>query len=547
MAEFSVRRVFAGRRAVVMAAVAVIWGLAAGGAAVALAGGGRAAGGPSPGGAGSVPTAAVVRTNLTSSVQEGGSIGYAGSYTVGFPSGTSPSQLTAQQQTVTQDRQALSADQQTEADQSRADLQTVTADEAAAGRARSALDAAEAAKKKACAGAGASSPACRQDGRQASQDQAALTQARQQVAAARSTARLDHDQDAAKVTADRTALAGARSTLASLRETAVDPGTTYTWLPSAGQVIRQDQRVYAVSGVPVLLLYGRVAAYRAFYQGMSRGADVGELTRNLIGLGFGAGLTPGDSYTSATAAAVQDWQRARGLPATGKILLGEVVFEPGPIRVASVAVADGAPAGGGASGGAAGGSGGGGAGTVLTATGTRPVVTVDLDVSQDYLVRPGDAVSVVLPDGTSTVGGRVASVGSVATCPGGSGTGTGAGAGSSGGSGGSSPCSSAGSDGGAGSNSSATVPVTITLDRVPRGESLDQAPVNVNITQQRARDVLAVPVSALVALSGGGYGVDVVTGRGTVRLTGVSTGLYTSSLVQVSGPGIAAGMRVEVP
>jgi multidrug efflux pump subunit AcrA (membrane-fusion protein) len=71
--------------------------------------------------------------------------------------------------------------------------------------------------------------------------------------------------------------------------------------------------------------------------------------------------------------------------------------------------------------------------------------------------------------------------------------------------------------------------------------------VNVNITSQRADNVLAVPVNALLALAGGGFGVDVVTPSGAVRLTGVTTGLYSSTLVQVSGPGITAGMRVEVP
>jgi hypothetical protein len=166
------------------------------------------------------------------------------------------------------------------------------------------------------------------------------------------------------------------------------------------------------------------------------------------------------------------------------------------------------------------------------------VVTVDLDVTQEYLVRPGDGVSVVLPDGTTTVGGRVQTVGTVATCQGGSGTGTGNG-GRSGGS--SSPCASNGN------SSTPTVPVTITLDHVPAGAALDQAPVNVNITSQQADHVLAVPVNALLALAGGGFGVDVVTGSAAVKLTGVTTGLYSSTMVQVSGPGINAGMRVEVP
>ncbi len=274
---------------------------------------------------------------------------------------------------------------------------------------------------------------------------------------------------------------------------------------------------------------------------MPDGADVGELTRDLIALGYGAGLARGNHYSAATAAAVQRWQRALGLPATGEILLGEVVFEPGPIRVTSVTPSVGAPVGGGG-GSSGGGSPGGGGGTVLTATGITPVVTVDLDVTQEYRVKPGDAVSVVLPDGTSTVGGHVETVGSVASCPGGGGTGTG----SSGGPAGQSPCSSGGSNGSGGSNSSPTVTVTITLDHTPPGAGLDQAPVNVNITAQRADNVLAVPVNALLALQGGGFGVDVVTGK-TSHLVGVTTGLYSNTLVQVSGPGITAGTRVEVP
>jgi hypothetical protein len=70
--------------------------------------------------------------------------------------------------------------------------------------------------------------------------------------------------------------------------------------------------------------------------------------------------------------------------------------------------------------------------------------------------------------------------------------------------------------------------------------------VNVNITSERADNVLAVPVNALLALAGGGFGVDVVTGN-TTQLVGVTTGLYSSTLVQISGPGISAGTLVEVP
>jgi peptidoglycan hydrolase-like protein with peptidoglycan-binding domain len=302
---------------------------------------------------------------------------------------------------------------------------------------------------------------------------------------------------------------------------ALHGGGVYTWLPEPGAVVKQDQPAYSVDDVPVPLLYGSLPAYRQFHVGMSDGADVGQLTRDLIALGYGDGLAQSNHYSPATATAVQRWQQAVGLQETGEIPLGEAVFEPGPIRVTSVAPAVGTPAAG---------------GIVLTATSTTPAVVVDLDVSEEYLVKPGDTVTVVLPDGTTTVGGHIEAVGTVAACPGGGGVGAGGGNGSAA----QSPCSSTGS------NSSPTVTVTITLDSTPAGATFDQAPVNVNITTQTADHVLAVPVNALLALAGGGYGVDVVTGRAS-HLAGVTTGLYSDTLVQVSGSGLTAGTLVEVP
>src|SRR5580693_1470872 len=540
MAEFSPRRVFsARRRALVIGTIVLVGGAVGGG--VALASSSRThVPASSPGGP--AATATVVRTTLINTVQVGGSVGYNGSYTVAAPSGASASTIAQDQQAVAADDQALSADEQAESDASASGDQAVAAAQANVGTDQAALAADQAAEVKACAGSGASSSACTGDEQKVSADQGTLTQARQQLAAAQAAAKTDDDQAQAKVGADQVKLRGDQATLTSDQATAMSPGTTYTWLPQVGQVISLDQRAYAVSGEPVPLLYGSIPAYRAFYVGMPDGRDVGELTRDLIALGYGDGLAQSDHYSLAIAAAVQRWQKARGLPVTGEILLGEVVFEPGPIRVTSVTPSVGASIAGG--GGGSGSSGAGGGGTVLTATGTAPVVTVDLGVSQEYLVKPGDTVSVVMPDGTTTVGGHVETVGTVATCPGGGGTGTGSGSGS--GSAGQSPCSSAGSNGSAGSNSSPTVTVTITLDATPPGASLDQAPVNVNITTQTISNVLAVPVNALLALQGGGFGVDVVTGSGAVRLVGVTTGLYGNTLVQVSGPGLMVGTRVEV-
>ncbi len=405
------------RRVAALAAVvgAVVSGVVAGGVAALSAGASPGSPASSPTG-GSVATAAVVRTTLTNAVQVGGSIGYSGSYTIPAPSGASTGQLDQAEQAVAQDQQALSADEQTASAAASADRQTTSAAQANVDTAAAALSSDRAKKSKACSGHKASTAACRQDVQKVSQDQTQLTQSRQQLTTAQTSATLDHAQNQGKVGSDTTKLQGDETSLALLQSTAANPGTAYTWLPAVGQVIRQDQRVYSVSNESVPLLYGSIAAYRAFYLGMSNGADVGELTRDLIALGYGAGLSHSNHYSDATAAAVKRWQRARGVAATGEILLGQVVFEPGPIRVTSVTASVGSSIGGGGAG--ASGASGGGGGTVLTATGTTPIVTVDLDVTQEYLVKPGDAVSIVLPDGTSTVGGHVETVGTVATCAG---------------------------------------------------------------------------------------------------------------------------------
>lgn len=516
------------KRVVIVSLVAgVVVGAAVAGG-IAEASGGHRSDPPSNGGQ-SVATATVERTNLSSTVQVGGSIGYQGSYTIDAPSGASTAQITQDQQAVTQAQQALSADETAEADTTTADNQAVATAQSADATAAATLSTDEAKERTDCAGNGASSPACSQDAQKVSQDQQAATQAQQQLTAAQDTAVRDRDQNEAKITSDTNQLRAAQASLAALETTATNPGTTYTWLPKVGQIISEDQAVYAVSNQPVPLLYGSVAAYRAFGVGMSPGADIGELTHDLIALGYGAGLVQSDSYTAATAAAVQRWQTALGLPATGQILLGEVVFEPGPIRVTTVTPSVGQAIGSGS-------GGGGGGATVLTATSTTPIVTVDLAVTDEYLIKPGDAVTIVLPDGTSTVGGTVQSVGDVATCPGGGGSGSGSSVADV------SPCSSSGG----GNNSTPTVTMTISLDSTPPGATLDQAPVNVNITSQTADGVLAVPVNALLALQGGGYGVEVVSG-GTTRLVAVTTGLYSNTLVQISGAGITAGTKVQVP
>ena len=295
-------------------------------------------------------------------------------------------------------------------------------------------------------------------------------------------------------------------------------GTAYTALPATGAIVRRGQRLYEVDGAQVTLFYGARPAWRSLSEWVLPGPDVAQLDRNLIALGFGKYLTVSDYYTAATSYAVGRWQQAAGLPVTGTVPLGQVVFAPGALRVTGVAAVLGSPPQPGAQ--------------VLTATSTAPVVTAQLPVAQEYLVRSGQQVTVTLPDGVTTTPGTVAAVSSVATASSGSGQDSG-----------SQP--SQGSGGG-----QESVAMTVQLNRPLAAGDFDQAPVSVSIVAAHVTDVLAVPVSALVALAGGGYAVEVVHGTGaaaTRQLVAVQTGLFSSTLVQVAGAGIAAGQRVEVP
>ncbi|HTD49952.1 MAG TPA: peptidoglycan-binding domain-containing protein [Acidimicrobiia bacterium] len=524
MAEFSTKRIVL----VAALASAVVAGAVAGGVAEALGAGTTATNRSSAADRASVATVRVERTNLQSTVQVGGSINYRGSYVIAAPGGASAQQVAQAQQQLIQAQQAVAADQTARSDTTAADDQAVAAARNGAAAASSTLSTDQARTARDCAGRASVSPSCDQDTQKATQDRVQLIQARQQVSTAQLNAVRDDHQARAKVRADAAQLGAAVTNVADLQPTAVNPATTYTSLPKVGDVIRMNEPVYALNGQPVPLLYGSVAAYRAFYVGMSDGADVGELTHDLIALGYGAGLHENDHYSSATAAAVTRWQAASGLPSTGTLLLGQVTFEPGPIRVTSVSAAVGQTISGNGS-------------TVLNATSTTPIVTVSLAVTQEYLVKPGDAVTVVLPDGTSTVRGHVETVGHVATCPNGNGNGAGNGSpNANNGSADQSPCAANGT------SSTPTITVTIALDAVPTAATLDQAPVNVNVTTQRADNVLAVPVNALLALQGGGDAVEVVDGTAH-HLVGVTTGLYSDTMVQISGAGIAPGTLVEVP
>jgi peptidoglycan hydrolase-like protein with peptidoglycan-binding domain len=168
--------------------------------------------------------------------------------------------------------------------------------------------------------------------------------------------------------------------------------------------------------------------------------------------------------------------------------------------------------------------GGGSAGAgelALTTTSTRQLVSVALKAEQQQLARVGEHVPVTLPGGES-VGGRITSVGTVATTP----------------------KPSGGEAGGGGSgDESPTIPVTVTLDHAVA--RLDEAPVSVELVESVRRGVLTVPATALISTAGGGYAVEAL--RGDRRYTvAVTPGMFAGGYVQVEGAGLHEGLALIV-
>lgn len=326
------------------------------------------------------------------------------------------------------------------------------------------------------------------------------------------------------------------------------PGTV-TRTPRVGSVVRTNRSLYELDGSAVYLLHGTYPAYRTLQPGL-KGPDVRQLERNLRRLGLDAGrdMKVDRTWDAGTTAAVKRWQSRKGMPQDGEIEKGRIVFQRGSRRVGEIILPVGSSAGGGgggespasfqndgaartifatapsgqAGGGSPGGSGGGGSGgasgtdvaaPLMRTTSTKRIVAVDLETTKQDLADEGAAVSVELPDGED-VAGTIARVGKVAQKK-------------------STPQDD---------DPPATIAIVIKL-KTSTGTGLDQAPVDVTLEKRRAKDVLVVPVTALLARAGREFGVEVRNGAGR-RVVPVKTGLYTDSYVEIEGPGLRAGLKV---
>ncbi|MEU1570142.1 peptidoglycan-binding domain-containing protein [Streptomyces collinus] len=233
--------------------------------------------------------------------------------------------------------------------------------------------------------------------------------------------------------------------------------------------------------------------------GTLRGMDVLQFESNLAALGY-TGFTVDEEFTGLTARAVRRWQKSLGLPQTGTVGVGDVVYSAGKVRIGHANARLGSPA----------------TDDVLTYTGTSRKVVVNASAAEDSWAVRRAAVTIELPDGKS-VKGEVASVGKSATAP--------------------------EEGGGEGDSAAPTVPVTITVKDQKSVGRLESAPVTVEYVGRERADVLTVPVAALVALAEGGHGLETADGR----FVAVKTGLFADGRVEVSGSAVREGMNVRIP
>ncbi|QWB24155.1 MULTISPECIES: peptidoglycan-binding protein [Streptomyces] len=335
---------------------------------------------------------------------------------------------------------------------------------------------------------------------------------------------------------------------------------TVTWLPTEGRTVERGGTLLRVDDRPVVLLYGTLPMYRDLglttgtgqgtpgtrqdagnegdaqgtrdAQGRAdgtseapapsgspapadvgaggtagtggarstlRGMDVLQFESNLAALGY-TGFTIDEEFTDVTARAVKRWQKSLGLPQTGTVGVGDIVYSAGKVRIGHAGVRLGSAV----------------TEDVLTYTGTSRKVVVNASAAEDSWAVRGAAVTIGLPDGTS-VKGEVASVGKKATDP-----------------------EEGGGEGGSGAP---TVPVTITVKDQKSVGRLESAPVTVEYVGRERADVLTVPVAALVALAEGGHGLETADGR----FVAVKTGLFADGRVEVSGSAVREGMKVRIP
>lgn len=279
-----------------------------------------------------------------------------------------------------------------------------------------------------------------------------------------------------------------------------------TRLPEPGTTVARGKPLYWVDDRPVTVFFGDTPIFRKLGKPGVIGRDVTVLADNLRALGYDIGprvraaetdtRKAGTELTPSLAAALKRWQRDTGQRQTGTVDTGQVVVLPGKVRVGDIEAQQGDPA----------------ATDVLTVTSVAKAVSVKVDAADADPIREGEKVSITLPS-SKTVPGKITTVGHTV-------------------------------QGGDEQEEEVTGPpslrVTVTPTHTDDVKRLDSASVRVTFAAETRKNVLSVPVDALLALREGGYALQ----RPDGSLLAVETGLFAKSMVEVSGKGLREGMRV---
>ncbi|MFC4472732.1 peptidoglycan-binding protein [Streptomyces xiangluensis] len=334
-----------------------------------------------------------------------------------------------------------------------------------------------------------------------------------------------------------------------------------TWLPTRGATVARGQQLYRVDERSAVVFYGSTPLYRRLDTPGTVGRDIRVVADNLKALGYDIGAQPapgtvvrqqapaedpppvttgpgpgptkppagqssapdggagkgtdasqegspspspsqstvreGDGVlTRSLMSAIERWQKAVGIDPTGILDFSDVVVTKSAVRVSDVLAQPGDEA----------------SGDLMTVTATTKSVTVPVESLDIGSIKSGQRVTVVLPD-QSTAAGRVAAISTMVQA-------------------------NQDDEGNAGQTKTN---VTVSLDDPQAVKGTDSAPVQAQFQGESKKDVLAVPVGALLALREGGYAVRLSGGR----LVPVDTGMFAKGLVEISGQGISEGMKVE--
>jgi peptidoglycan hydrolase-like protein with peptidoglycan-binding domain len=268
-----------------------------------------------------------------------------------------------------------------------------------------------------------------------------------------------------------------------------------TRLPSVGAIVRRGEPLFEVDQRPVVLLYGSIPMYRTLGPG-DAGTDVTQLETNLQALGY-TGFAVDRAFTDATAVAVRRWQASLKLSQTGTVSPGQVLYAAGAIRVAQQRVRVGDVA----------------SGDILDYTGSVRSVTASLDPSKiDTDIKPGTQVTIIAD--TAQTAGTVVRVGPAE------------------------PDTAGGSDAASGLQ----LEVSVADQKILAGRQT----VTVRLVLAKRDNVLVAPIVALVALAGGGYGLQVTDGT-TLRYVAVGVGLFARGFVEITSGDVGEGTSVVVP